>query len=209
MTIRLQHLLPVSLLLLWLSGCAVQQPAPSDISLTQEISERNQQVSALNKWKILGRIAFIQADKRESASLNWQYEQDPQDNTRQRLDLTAPLGINVLHLESDNNRHVLEVDGEEYHSDDLDALIYSLTGLTLPTQALTHWLKGLAYLPQDRLSYNEVTHLPSRLTSLYNNRLWSVEYQNYQLVDGHRLATRFSITQADLNIKILVKKWTL
>ncbi|WDD97722.1 lipoprotein insertase outer membrane protein LolB [Thalassomonas actiniarum] len=209
MIIRLQHLFPVPLLLLWLSGCAVQPPAPSDSSLTQEISERNQQLSALNKWKILGRIAFIQADKRESASLNWRYEQDHNDNTRQRLDLTAPLGINVLHLESDNGRHVLEVDGEEYHSEDLDALIYSLTGLTLPTRALSYWLKGLAYLPQDKLSYDSVTRLPVKLTSLYDNRLWSVEYQNYQLVNQHRLATKFTITQAELNIKILVKKWTL
>ena len=209
MTIRLQHLLPVSLLLLWLSGCAVQQPVPSDISLTQEISERNQQLSALNNWKINGRIAFIQADKRESASLNWQYQQDGENNTRQRLDLTAPLGINVLHLESENNRHILEVDGEKYHSDDLNGLIYSLTGLTLPTEALTYWLKGLAYLPQDKLSYDSMTQLPRTLTSLYNNRLWSVEYQNYQVINQHRLATRFSITQADLNIKIHVKKWTL
>jgi len=209
MTIRLQHFLPASLLLLWLSGCAVQQPVPSDISLTQEISERNQQLSALNNWKINGRIAFIQADKRESASLNWQYQQDGENNTRQRLDLTAPLGINVLHLESENNRHILEVDGEKYHSDDLNGLIYSLTGLTLPTEALTYWLKGLAYLPQDKLSYDSMTQLPRTLTSLYNNRLWSVEYQNYQVINQHRLATRFSITQADLNIKIHVKKWTL
>ena len=208
MTISLQRFLFLSLTLVWLSGCAVKPPH-DEASLTQEINERNQQLSTLNKWKILGKIAFIQQDKRESASLNWLYEQDQQQNKYQRIDLTAPLGINVLHLESNNDQHLLEVDGQEYHSDDLDNLIYSLTGLILPTKALTYWLKGLAYLPQDKLSYDAVTQLPTKLISKYNNRVWSIEYQSYQLVNEHRLATQFSITQEELKIKIFVRKWTL
>lgn len=209
MIISLQRLIPTTLLLLVIGGCAVHQPIPSDISLTQEISDRNQQLSALNKWKINGKIAFIQQDKRESASLNWLYERDQQKNKYQRIDLTAPLGINILHLESKNNNHLLEVDGKEYFSDDLDELIFALTGFTLPTEALTYWLKGLPYLPQDQLNYDDITQLPVSLTSLYKNRTWSITYKNYRLFNQHRLATRFTIRQAELNIKISVNKWTL
>jgi len=171
----------------------------------QNANDRTRQLSQLKAWDIQGKIAFIQPGKRERASLNWQYQQEP---LNQKLNLTSYLGINVLHLASENGQHKVEVDGEEYQSDDLEYLIYSLTGLTLPTEALSYWLKGIPYLKQDKLEYDELTQLPSKLTSRYNGQHWQVKYGKYQIVNQYRLATSFTISQSELTIKILVNKWT-
>lgn len=200
----------ILLVMVLLNGCASRNLAPvDDHILAQDITERNQQVAKLSNWKINGQIAFIGANKRDSAAINWQVGRDVQNNTSQRLDLTSTFGINILHLASSNNRHTLEVDGKQYQTDDLNALITSLTGLTLPTEAMSYWLKGIAYQPQDRLEYDAVTQLPSQLVSNFADRTWLLRYNNYQLIGLNRLPSNVTISQDDLTIKIKIHKWTL
>ena len=91
----------------------------------------------------------------------------------------------------------------------MDDLISTLTGLTLPTQALTFWLKGLPHSKKDNIVYNELTNLPSSLISQYNGKTWHISYDNYQTVNHHQLATKFTISQNDLTIRIFIKRWSL
>lgn len=195
------------LFILFLHGCSLfsNQPNSSTIVINQTLNERNQQMKALTQWQISGKIAFIQQDKRESANLFWQHLK-PQS---QRLNLTTYLGINVLKLNSENGLHTLEVDGKTYQGDDLSALIYQLTQLPLPTNALHYWLKGLPYLTTDQLTLDDKTQLPKLLTSTFNQQKWQISYQGYQTVDGHQLATKLTIKQAYLTIKININEWKL
>jgi outer membrane lipoprotein LolB len=164
----------------------------------------------LNKsaWQLNGKIAFIQQlqnkSKRESASLIWQVNE--RQHT-QELNLTSYLGINVLHLKSNNQKHLIKVDGKEYRGTHLSSLIYSLTGLTLPTQALNLWLKGLPYKADDKLQLNETTQLPTSISSYYNNELWQITYANYKYFNNINMATQFTIEKDNLLIKIAVKNW--
>ncbi len=119
------------------------------------------------------------------------------------------MGINVLQLDSTDNNHKIQVDGKTYRGRDLENLIYSITGLTLPTKALTFWLKGIPYQENDKISYQETTLLPLTLSSYYNNELWQVSYANYQQISGYSLATKFSIKKDDLLIKIVVNNWAI
>lgn len=187
-----------------ISGCTTMPP--SQQALTQTISERTRDLLRLNNWTVIGKIAFIQNDKRESAYLNWQNQAD---KNQQQLDLTTFLGINILHLDSKDSTNHIKVDGKEYKSDDLDKLIYQLTGLTLPTKALTYWLKGIPYLTSDQLSYDPVTKLPINLTSYYDDHLWHIQYDSYQLYGSTRLARKITIKQSDLIIKIMLKDWII
>lgn len=190
-----------------ISGCTTTSTMPpSQQALTQTISERTRELLRLNNWTVIGKIAFIQNDKRESASINWQNQGD---KNQQRLDLTTFLGINILHLDSKGSTHHIKVDGKEYSSDDLDGLIYQLTGLTLPTEALIYWLKGIPYLTGDQLSYDPVTKLPRNLTSYYDDHLWQIQYDSYQLYGSKRLARKITIKQSELIIKIMLKDWII
>ena len=199
----------VNLLLLFvifINGCAIQPIQQPIIKNKQTIEQRNTQLSLLNDWQLIGKIAFIQAKKRESASISWKYKQS---NNSQKLDLNSYLGINVLHLESKNDIHTIEVDGKSYQSKNLDQLITSLTGLTLPTEALSYWLKGLAFHQNDTITYDEESQLPLSLTSEYNNERWQITYANYRQVKDIHLATKFTIQQNNLIIRISVKKWII
>lgn len=194
------------LLMILINGCSSPPPSIDIIQTSQTIDQRNLLLLTLNDWQLTGKIAYIQGKRRESASIRWQYKQS---NNSQKLDLNTYLGINVLQLESKNNVHTIEFDGEKYQSKNLDQLIRSLTGFPLPTEALTFWLKGLAFNPQDKIDYHPSNQLPSALTSEYNNEHWHIQYGKYQQVGNVQLATKFTIMQNDLKIKISVKKWTL
>lgn len=194
-----------------LSGCA-SQPDITSTEIIQALSSKQRAELLLKnkKWQLRGKIAFIQKiknekDKRESASLTWQVNEERQTQT---LNLTSYLGINVLHLESTPNQHVIEVDGKIYHGTNLPQLIYSLTGLTLPTKALTFWLKGLPYKATDKLKVDDKTQLPISLSSYHNKALWQINYTNYQVFDGIKIATKFTIEKDDLLIKIAINNWS-
>ncbi len=204
------HPIRFTLLLLALSllnGCASQQKTtPSGPLFSQSDTERKQQLQKLNNWNIKGKIAFIEHKDRSSASINWQYTGS---EDTQRLDLTSYLGINVLHLRSKNKEHTIEVDGKTYQGKNLDALIYSLTGYTLPTNALTYWLKALPYNNNDDIIFDESNGLPKTLASTYQGRDWRISYSHYKNINQYQLPTKLTITQANLTIKIAINQWRL
>ena len=198
---------PSLILLLVISGCASQkniEQLPQEPLHSKE--QRAIQLAELTHWQITGKLAFIEGKKRESASLFWQFDEGLQS---QKLSLTTYLGINVLSLTSKNGFHTIEADGEKYQHDDLDYLIHSLTGLTLPVQALHSWLKGISYLSSDKIIYDEQTQLPKTLVSDYDNRQWIIHYADYQHLNNHLLAKKITLKQQNLMIKIHINQWTL
>lgn len=200
------YLIAFALFTLVLSGCSTLPNKEKHELIKQTPAQRIIKLKQLKQWRIAGKIAFIETNSRNSSTLNWQVDES---KATQQLNLTTYLGINVLQLESNANNHTIQVDGKTHHSNNLEALIYSITGLTLPTQALTFWLKGIPYKPSDSIHYQAVTLLPKTLSSYYNNELWQISYANYQQVDGYNLATKFSIKKDDLLIKIVINDWSI
>ena len=206
-TIIRNYLILFIFTLTFLNGCSIRNSTPTEKQ--DPISNKAQRISALqqlDKWTIDGKIAYITKKERQSASLHWQVNTVEQN---QKLNLTAYFGINVLTLNSQSGLHTLLIDKEEHQSKNLDALITSLTGLTIPVEAMKYWLKGLTYADNDIISYDITTHLPIKLTSSYNNQIWQIEYGNYQKVNQYLLAKKITIKQNDLTIKIMINRWTL
>ncbi len=218
-------------IILLLSACSsnhFQQSFPLNKapSNQQTIQQRNQQMQQLLHWRIKGKIAFIEKNntaksKRKSASLRWSYQKNSDtnkdNNIKQQIDLTTFMGINILHVESNNQRHMIKVNGENYYGDDLNKMIYALTGLNLPTQALTYWLKGLAYNKHDKIIYDDITHLPKSLTSTFlpyvtnshKKQRWQVNYAKYKNFSDYKLATKLTIIHHNLTIKIAINSWSI
>lgn len=204
MTKKLSALLCILFLLY---GCAsnknIEQSQPVEY---QSKEVRLNKLKKIQQWQINGKIAFIQKNKRESASLFWQYDQNKE---KQTLKLTTYLGINVLSLNSDKGIHEVEIDGKNYQHENLDQLIYSLTGLILPTKALHYWLKGVMYSANDKITYDKKSGLPISLISYYQGHAWQINYKKYQRVDEVNLAHQFTIKQNNLTIKIILNQWKL
>lgn len=190
-----------------LYGCASKNSSIPDNQLQFASNTAYfEKVSQIKQWKIHGKIAFLQKDKRESANLFWQVNQNTPTQT---LKLTTYLGINVLSLTSKEDLHTVEVDGESYQSKDLEQLVYSLTKLTLPTQAFQYWFKGLPFLESDKVTYHQDSNLPTKLSSHYNNVAWQITYSNYRPVNDTLLPHSLSIKQKGLTIKIIINQWKL
>jgi len=189
-----------------LSGCSSTANKSSSVIARQDPKQRIAQLTQLKQWKVQGKIAFLKGKERNSATLTWHVNDN---NHTQQLSLTSYLGINVLQLDSHNNVHKVQVDGETYQSADLEALIHSLTGFTLPTKALASWLKGIPFQNKDSIIYQDHTQLPLSLTSHYNNQVWQVSYAGFQQIDDYSLATKFSIKKDDLIIKIAINEWSV
>lgn len=193
-------------LIAFLSGCSSLPTQKSTAPLySQAMSERIEQIATIEQWQTRGKIAFINGKERSSATLSWRINNI---NKTQKLDLTSYLGINVLQLRSQKQQHILEVDGEEYQTHDLDKLIYRLTGLNLPTEALKHWIKAVPYSNTELIKVNK-NNLPSQLSSNYLGRYWQISYANFKNIDGYQLPTKLSIKQDDLTIKIAINQWQL
>lgn len=190
-----------------ISACSSIKDQPVDNrQLGQDSTSRIQQMNTLDSWTIAGKIAFISGKERQSATLHWQKDAT---NNAEALNLSTVFGIQVLELTRQDNSFYLEVDGENYQTQDLDQLIYQLTGLNLPTRAMNNWLKGIAYLPTDEIIYHEVTRLPLTLTSNYNNQNWHINYSKYHHIGPFQLAKQFTIKQNDLRIKIVIHSWKI
>ncbi|ASP46958.1 outer membrane lipoprotein LolB [Cognaticolwellia beringensis] len=190
-----------------LSACSSINDIPVENNqANQDINSRNKQVSQLNSWTIAGKIAFINSQKRQSATLHWQ--KNAADKT-ESLNLSTLFGIKVLELNQQQDNFTLEVDGNDYNTQDLDSLIFELTGLNLPTRAMNHWLKGLAFLPDDQVVYHVKTLLPESLTSHYNNENWLIKYSKYHHIGPYQLAKQLTIRQGDLSIKIVIHSWKI
>ncbi len=202
--LTLPFLTLLSFFLLFLSGCSSLLNNHQQITEHQNITERTKKLEALSDWKIKGKLGMISPKERHSLTLNWLYQGE---RKRQTLNLTAVLGVQIFNLESVNGMHVINVDGQRYQSPDLNVLLSSLTGFTLPTQAMSFWLKGLPYLNSDKITYNVETQLPNTLTSFHDGKKWLLKYGAYQQVGQYQLATKFTIKQEDLTIKINVHQW--
>ena len=209
MNSQCKHFLIMLISSLLILGCSTTRLVPEEkLNIKQSIEQRNQQLLTLNKWQLKGKIAFLQTNKRESASINWKV-----NNDNQQLNLSTYLGISVLKLTSNNGLHTINLDGKKYQSSDLETLIYSLTQLTLPVKALSYWLKGLPYQPSDHIDYHPETQLPKSLNSQYDGRLWQIKYSKYKNIKNKStntlLATKITISQGDLTIKIAINNWTI
>ncbi len=201
-----RYLFPLALFTLVFSGCSTLPSEETQWLIKQTPQQRITKLAQLQQWQITGKIAFLAQSSRKSATLSWQVDEK---KGTQQLNLTSYFGINVLQLESYNNQHKIRVDGKTYHGNNLAALILNITGLSLPTKALSYWLKGIPYQENDSISYHKITQLPQTLSSHYNNELWLVSYSNYQYINGYNLATKFSIKKENLLIKISVNHWSV
>ena len=193
------------LLLLTLSACTSIPDNSQAISDNNLVSQRIEKLAQVEHWQVTGKIAFLQQQKRESATLYWQVDEREKNQT---LKLTTYLGINVLSLAQTNSEVSLTVDGKDYYGENIDELIWQLTGLIIPTKAMHSWMKGLPYSSQDTIEF-DAKGLPKSLTSFYNNGNWQVDYQAFRQYQQMILPSKLTVSHGDLTIKLAISQWSM
>ncbi|MEW6996375.1 lipoprotein insertase outer membrane protein LolB [Colwelliaceae bacterium BS250] len=189
---------------LLITACTTTDMPLADNVLFQDKNQRADEILKLNDWTIKGKIAFISPDEKQSANIYWQ--QKDADIT---LKLTTFLGVSVLSLTSSNSIYTLKSDGKTWHDDNIENLLRQVSGIQLPVQALSFWIKGLKASNDDVINYSSTTDLPEQLQAYVNDKYWHIDYKKYQLIDNYRLAKSLTIKQNKLTIKLLINTWDL
>jgi outer membrane lipoprotein LolB len=181
-------------LLLLLSGCA--QP-PQSTPLTSSWPQRQQQLSALNTWQFRGHVVFKMPERKFSANVYWQQEQDSY-----QVMLFGPLGFNAVNLDGLPGKvHLNDGDGHVYEASSPEELMQKQLGWSLPISSLYYWVRGLpAPGPVTRVSY-DVYH---RINTLEQDG-WQIHYEAYQRLQLFELPKEITFTQVKFYMHLTIE----
>jgi outer membrane lipoprotein LolB len=183
-------------LALCLVGCATQREQSTDAPR----DEQQRLLTTIERWSFSGRVAVKTEAGADSARLTWRQQADDLEMT-----LSGPVGVkrttliredNVLSLLHEGKRELLSADDDPLRRE---------FGWSLPLDYLPWWLRGLpAPSPNPGRSQLEA----GRLT-LLEQAGWTLEFPEYQWVDGHQLPRTIRFQREGVEGKILLKNWVL
>lgn len=197
---QLRYLWP--LLVLWLSGCAVQTKYYSTDSPLWR--QHQQQLEQINRYQVRGAFAWIEGKQKLYARFFWR------QNTSEdyRLLLTSPLGSTQMDLHvTPDQAQLLDRKGQRHSARSPEQLITELTGMTLPVASLQRWMIGL---PEGAGEYTLDQHY--RLKTLnyqQDGKLWQVVYSAYDDKSRPALPAEITLSQGELRIKLKMDHWSV
>ena len=186
-----------------LSGCASIETSTANV----EWQTHQQRLAAIKQYQSNGKLGYISPEQRQSLNFRWQHTP-----SSSQLRLTTFLGQTALNLKvTPAGASVDTYDDQSYSSPSAEALIYQLTGLTIPVKQLNDWLLGK---PTDADGYqlNETNTL-AILNKTMNGQQWQLEYLNYRDVQVNGIALplpqKLKLKQNDTTLNIVISKWDL
>lgn len=191
----------IFIIILFLSGCNTFAPHPPTHLSNVSWKQRQAQLSHLNQWSNSGVVGM--RTPAESWSATYQWAQQP---AQFRLQLFAPLGAGSLLLTGNSQQtELITSKGEHYQSKDPQSLLLERTGWNLPVKLLRYWVLGVPApgIPS-KLSFDKF-HRPTAL----KQSGWSVNYQQYQVIDNIELPTRLVLSNNYFKIRLVIKHWNI
>lgn len=191
-----------ALLLVVLTGCDNLTLKDDGQSAQREQAWQRhvQQMQNWSAWKLEGRAAFLHEDERWTASLVWQQVQQQFD-----IHLIGPLGQGRLHMQGGPGLvTATAADGQKHMASNPDELMLKTTGMTVPVQALQHWIVGL---PSPLSEYDVDLNAEGRLQVLEQDG-WHIRYDRYKAIDGVSLPGKLVMKRAGYTVKLVLKQWS-
>ncbi len=188
----------IVMLLLW--GCA-STPEPADLEVVDDTwTLRRDTLLQLQNWELDGRIGITVEHQAWQASLVW-----VQRGENFLLDVAGPLGQGRLMVSGGPNgvraeRH----DGRVVNATDVESLLRSELGWTLPVEGLRYWVKGV---PNPRESTQSIAlDELGRLAEL-NQGGWRIRYPSYIESDDVDLPHKIRLDSGDVSVRMVVDQW--
>ena len=118
------------------------------------------------------------------------------------LTLSGPFGQGALRLLRTGGRvRLIDGRGAVREADSAEALVAAATGAELPVSGLRHWLLGRP-APGRAHRWVEGAARP-RL----EQDGWTIDYQAYADIGGHRLPARLRLTRPGVKLKLVIDAW--
>jgi outer membrane lipoprotein LolB len=175
-----------------LGGCAVAPVAPPSISPDPEL---------LQQWTASGRMALAAHGEGGSGSFTWE-----QRSAATTLSLRGPLGAGAMQVTTDGQTlGVTDAEGKHLGNDQAQGLLRQRLGMDLPLAELRYWMLGVA-APGSPASVADAAEAPRRVIEQSG---WRIDYDTFQSAAGLSLPQRFSATQGDVRLKVVVDDWVV
>ena len=188
--------------LLMLCAC-VSMKAPSRAATTksQSVARRNHQVQAITRWSVSGALSMKTPTKGYLLNYRWQQKQN-----QYWLDVSSALNAYGFKLYGRPGYVELTSDHEApIHAKSAAALLEKMTQWHLPVDPLSFWLRAL---PDPSHPFNSQLN-PFGLYREIIQDGWRIEYLSYQAVNGVNWPKLMRISRNNLQIKMVMKHWTL
>ncbi|PML76492.1 lipoprotein insertase outer membrane protein LolB [Enterovibrio norvegicus] len=201
MTRHVKHFFHALLLVasvLGLSACATK-PAPMTEWETHE-----QTLLDITQFTAKGKVAFISPAQRVSANFVWE-----QNGDAMSLRLTNFLGSTLLKLEATPKGAILvDNEGQRYIGKDAASLLQKLTGIALPVNDMTQWIKGLPAETNDfTLGADNRLAFLSENDASTNKPGWQLDYQTYDAATDSLLPAKIKMNQNDQKVNLVISNW--
>ncbi|WP_159084746.1 lipoprotein insertase outer membrane protein LolB [Dongshaea marina] len=201
---RSYRLLFTALCCLLFAACSSTPPTPTLSASQQAANWKNYQKNAdsLTDWTLRGKLALITPDQKGSLNLFWQNR-----DTNYKMVLSDFFGRTILTLQKINDEFYLTDNrNHHYQTSEPEALIYNLTGLMIPLQALPSWVKGVP-LPQQQ----KVIKGPQGLPATFVQGSWQADFQEFMQKGKVQLPQKLKIQehQEKLTLKLAIYDWSL
>ena len=194
MTRTLRHTFVPALLAAGLCGCAHVPVGQDDLSYP----ERQSYLQQLDGWDMRGRIAVDTGEQAFQGSFRWQQSVDSLD-----LVVRGPLGAGVLQVAGPSDMLMVRARGETWELVNPETELSALLGWWLPVRSFSAWLLGLP----DPMFAAQTSLGPDDTLQSLEQRLWTLSYQSYQILDGVALPRRIDLTHRDLELRVTVDRW--
>ena len=194
MTRAAERLFSLAVLTALVAGCATTPP----IDDAYTFSERKSVLESLNGWDLSGRIAVNTGERAFQGRFRWRQIEDTLD-----LSIRGPLGAGILEIEGPAGDLTVNSRGEVLSLTDPEVELSQLMGWWLPVESFSAWLLGLpdpmypattSFDPEDRLRR-------------FEQRLWEISYESYQIEQGFVLPERIDLAHRDLELRVTVDSW--
>lgn len=176
------------LLALLLAGCQVMPTGPLPVD-----------PHALERWNLDGRLGYRTPEDGGSASVVWH-----QRTAHGEMRLSGPLGFGSAHIRWDADGGArLDTGRERVEAASPAELAWRVTGVWLPVEALTWWVRGLAWPGAPAEPEFDATGTLIAMHQLG----WHLTFDRHDEVAGLTLPFRIRARSNDQHFTLIIRRW--
>lgn len=178
-------------------GCATRPLATSPEALAAW-SQHRSDVGGIQRFTLQGRFAAGGIFGTKGQVFWAQIGEDYQ------VRLWGPFGAGAIQLSGNQNQAEIRSADETLQTTDPERELRHRFGWTLPVGQLRWWVLGVpAPTGKSGLQLDD----QGRLLAL-EQAGWTLEYQEYQLVDGRQLPRKLALANDEFTLKLVVDQWS-
>ena len=176
---------------LTLAGCQSLQPVSTP--------DMPASLDALSDWNIRGRLGYRAGDEGGTASLDWRQRGDSGT-----MHLSGPLGFGSAEIQWAPGEASLTDGKSTVRSADTASLAWRLTGLWLPVEALTYWVRGMPFPHSD---YDAGLNDSGELTQL-EQLGWALQFDRYSDIgSGLSAPHKIRASREEQRFTLVIQQW--